>query len=100
MAASDKSLFSPSDGVVCRVLDGDAVVLDSLRGVYFELNEVGARAWSLLVHENNIDSVVRSLPTEFDVDSETMRSDLLNLIADLEEQGLLQPSPKPSVDGE
>ena len=45
--------------VLFRDLDGEAVLLDTVSGRYFGLNEVGTRMWALLQFHGEIEAVCR-----------------------------------------
>lgn len=86
---SDARQIKASSDVVSRVVDGEAVLLDLASGKYFGLNEVGARVWEEVQEETPIDTVVERLLGEFDVEADTLRKDVAELITELEEKGLI-----------
>jgi hypothetical protein len=51
-----------NDDVVFRELEGEAVLLNLETGVYFGLNEVGTRIWSLLQERVSLKQVLERLP--------------------------------------
>ena len=79
----------PED-VLFHELSGEAVLLNLKTGKYYGLDPVGTRMWLLLAEHKRIEPVVNILLKEFDVDESRLRSDLLNLVIQLEAQGLLQ----------
>lgn len=66
-----------------RHLENEAVLLDLKSGTYFGLNEVGARAWHLIVERGSLARVLEALAEEFDVEREIVERDLLALAAQL-----------------
>ena len=65
------------ESVLFRDLHGEAVLLDTVTGRYYGLNEVGTRMWSLLQLHGEIEAVCRALLIEYDVPEERLREDLL-----------------------
>lgn len=82
MVTIDDSLTVAPD-VMFRHLDNEAVLLDLKSGTYFGLNEVGARAWHLIVERGSLARVLDALVDEFDVEREVVERDLLALAAQL-----------------
>lgn len=71
-------------------LDGEAVILGFAKGVYFGLDGVGARAWSLIQTPRTVDEVCAALVEEFDVEPGRCRSDLFALFERLLAEGLIE----------
>ncbi len=80
---------TPSPQVVFQELEGEAVLLDLGAERFFELNPVGTRIWQLFAEQPDVASVREQLLEEFDVEADTLNSDLSNLIARLSEAGLV-----------
>ena len=79
-----------SDRVVARAVSEATVLLNLDTGRSFMLDDVGARAWSVLMSSASIQNAYESLLTEYQVEPDQLRADLIALIADLEAQGLLE----------
>ena len=84
----DAIVTIPED-VIFRELEGEAVILNLTTGVYFGLNEVGTRAWMKLAESRSVRMVVVALAEEYDVDRATLEQDVLGLLADLIDKGLV-----------
>ena len=80
--------FAVKPDVIFRVLGVEAIVLNLDGGLYFGLNEVGTRIWSLL-EEHDGEEVSRRLAAEYDVTLDQARADVSALIDDLVSRGLL-----------
>jgi hypothetical protein len=80
------------DGVVFQHLQDELVLLNLETGVYYGLNSVGARIWQLIrIHPDAPLARVRDeLLSEYDVSSARCTADLLNLVASLAENRLLE----------
>jgi coenzyme PQQ synthesis protein D (PqqD) len=79
------------ENVAYRELDGEGVILHLERGIYFGLNEVGARMWALIAEHGSLDTVLSALTAEYDAPRAEIARDLLALAADLSAKGLLRP---------
>ena len=79
-----------SDRIVARPVSGATVLLNLDTGRSFMLDDVGARAWNVLMASASIQEAFDSLLTEYEVEPDQLRTDLTALIADLEAQGLLE----------
>jgi hypothetical protein len=80
----------PSEDVVWRDLQGESVLLDLKSGVYFGLDTVGTRIWTLLQAQSDLQGVLEALLREYEVTEETCARDLLDLVSVLAEKGLVQ----------
>jgi hypothetical protein len=77
------------DDVVFEVLDDEAVLLNLKTGIYYGLNDTGTRIWKLIEEHGDIDTVRRRMLEEFEVSQETLEGDLLALLPELLDRGLL-----------
>lgn len=84
----DRVTISPK--VLFRDLGGEVVLLEVDAGLYYGLNESGARMWHLLVQHGNSDLVYRSLLDEYDASAERLKADFLGFLESLSSRGLLQ----------
>jgi hypothetical protein len=75
--------------VLFQDLDGEAVLLHLGSGVYFGLDEVGARIWSLLSEGADLRTVARTVASEYGVDEVHCSDDLLDLVGDLKKHALV-----------
>lgn len=76
--------------VLFRELAGEAVLLQTESGLYFGLDEIGTRIWSLLQQHGEVGRVYEEMLAEYAVSPERLREDLLQLIATLITRGLLE----------
>ena len=76
--------------VMVRFLDRESVLLNLETEKYFGLDETGTRMWQLLTASPNIDAAYQELLEEFDVEPELLRSNLVELLSRLVDNGLLQ----------
>jgi hypothetical protein len=77
------------EDVVSEVADGEVVLLDLKRGVYYALDPVGSRFWGLLQAGKDLDAAHASLLEEYQVAPEQLTRDLERLLEDLSGRGLV-----------
>ena len=80
-----------SPDVLYRDLEGQAVILDLSSGLYFGLNEVGTRIWTLMAEGRDISAIVQALAREFDADESTIERDVRDLVDVLRSRNLIAP---------
>jgi hypothetical protein len=79
--------------VLIRHLDGESVLLNLETEKYFGLDSTGTRMWELVTNSPNIESAYAMLEREFEVEPETLRTHLAELLGQLVENGLLHVRP-------
>ena len=79
--------------VLIRHLDGESVLLNLETEKYFGLDSTGTRMWELVTNAPSIESAYGMLAREFEVEPETLRTHLAELLGQLVENGLLQVRP-------
>ena len=77
------------DDVLISNLQKESVILNLDRERYYGLDDVGTRMLSVLSTSNSIGAAYELLLEEYDVDREVLRRDLLSLVEQLVEQGLV-----------
>jgi hypothetical protein len=81
--------FAPRADVHAQSLFGEAVLLDVASGVYFGLNEVGTRIWTLLGEGLTVDAAIAALGEEFEAEPEAIAVDVATFVRALEQRGLV-----------
>ena len=81
--------MSVPEHVLDQELDGEIVLLDLKSGVYYGLNEVGSRMWTLLSLLDDLDEIMGLLLEEFEVDRETLLKHLHDLCHQLKSLELI-----------
>ena len=76
-----------------RELDGEGVILNLASGLYFGLDETGTRMWRLIEQHRRLDVVLTALTGEYEAARETIEADLIRLVSELSEKGLLVLDP-------
>jgi hypothetical protein len=85
------------DQVSCQI-DREAVILNLKSGVYFGLNEVGARIWALLqsARPHTVGEIEAAIAAEFEVAPEECARDVRSLLEQFYAAGLLEVSGVPA----
>jgi hypothetical protein len=78
--------------VAFAALGDEAVLLNSRTGVYFGLDEVGTRIWTLIVEGKTDEQIHACLVGEYDVTADALRADLARFLDRLEERELVTRS--------
>lgn len=79
-----------ADGDVLATEFGDEIVMLNLRdGVYYGLDDVGARVWQLLRTPISLNQIRDTLVAEYDVDPARCERDIRSLILELTDRGLV-----------
>lgn len=79
-----------SDEVMAQEVGGETVLLDLASEQYFGLDPVGTRIWELLAEAPPLGRVHETLCAEFEAEPERIRDDLLALVQQLAEAGLVR----------
>ena len=87
---TSQSIVVAAPDQVSSDLSGEAVILNLATGVYYGLDEVGARIWSLIQQPSAVSALRDTIVGEYDVEPERCERDLLALLADLEAARLVE----------
>ena len=81
--------------VIFQAVPEGAVLLSARDEIYYGLNEVGAEIWALLVATpRSLEALCEQLASRYpDVPPQTLRTDVLELLADLASAGLVALPP-------
>jgi len=77
------------DQVSCD-MGGEAAILSVTSGIYYGLNAIGSRVWSLIQEPTNVNDVLEILLKEYDVDPALCEHDLFELLQQFAVKGLLE----------
>jgi len=87
--SSSSRISVPSDTLI-NILGGESVLLSLKSQQYFGLDEVGTQMWNALTSTPSVEAAYETLLEEYEVEPETLRQDLYDLIGKLAEQGLVE----------
>jgi Coenzyme PQQ synthesis protein D (PqqD) len=89
MTISFSDRVTVPDDVLISHLQEESVILNLDSERYYGLDDVGTRFLSVLTTSESIEAAYDRLQHEFDVDPQVLRGDLLALVENLVDQGLL-----------
>jgi len=72
-----------SNNVLFQQINNECVLLDMDSEQYYGLDDIGARMWQVLSEDGNTEKALTLLLAEYDIDENTLRQDLSNLITEL-----------------
>jgi hypothetical protein len=84
-----ESRVAVSRDAVSAALDGETVILGMRDGVYYGLDTVGSRIWTLAAQPTTLGAIHDAIVAEYRVAPEVAWNDLLALAHDLIAAGLL-----------
>ena len=70
-------------------IDGDKVMMNLERGIYFSLNSVGSRIWDIIENPTTTDDIVKVLLNEYDIAEEECKEAVVSFLKGLEVNGLI-----------
>ena len=78
------------ENITWRVLDGEAVILNTDSGHYYTLNGIATEIWEQIVGEHSDDEIVAYLGQRYETEDEgTIREDLHTQVQYWFDEGLL-----------
>lgn len=82
--------FQPAPGQVYAELAGELAILNQTTGIYYGLDPVGARIWTLIADGNTVGEIRAIILDEYEVDPPQLEADLIKLLSDLQAKGLIE----------
>ena len=70
-------------------IDGDKVMMNLEKGMYFSLNSVGSRIWDIIENPTTADEIIKILLNEYDIAEEKCREAVVSFLKGLEVNGLI-----------
>ena len=89
MVSGDSTVVAAKDQVSSD-LGGEVAILDLKAGVYYGLDTVGARIWSLIQEPRTVNEIRDILLEEYEVEPERCERDLLVLLQRLADESLIE----------
>jgi hypothetical protein len=86
---TETSIAARDQEVVSCDLPGGAALLDLRTGTYFSISSVGAFVWGLMRDPIAVADIHKALVAQYDVEQGKCYSDLMKLLQDLAEAGLI-----------
>jgi Coenzyme PQQ synthesis protein D (PqqD) len=86
----DQTILRPSPDVQGTSMEGETVLLDLSIGRYYTLNRIGSVIWEHCTNDKTLSDIHAVLCNRFDVAPERALDDLVALVNQLVQEGLLQ----------
>lgn len=90
MTLSCESIVVVSKDQMASDIAGETVILGLTAGRYYGLDAVGARVWQLIQTPMTVSDVIRTIVSEYQVDPEQCEADLLKLLRQTVDAGLVE----------
>ena len=87
---SEKSIVVSVKNQISSDLGGEVVILNMNTGIYHGLNEVGAFVWNLIEQPQVVIDIQQRLLQEYEIESPVCSNDLIALLKDLQDVGLIE----------
>ena len=90
--SANASLHPNVPEVAATVIDGEAIIINVLTGVYYSLDAVGAVIWSLIDAGFRNQQIIKHVAKLYGIDPDKVRRDLEDLAARLVAEGIVRVS--------
>ena len=87
---ADSSTVVATEHQTSSQVGDEQVILDLEEGVYYGLNDVGARIWELVQKPVQVEEIIHAIHTEYDVSVEECAADVKELLGELQDHGLVR----------
>jgi hypothetical protein len=82
-------VVAASEQVSCP-LGEESAILNLKNSMYYGMNPVGTRIWTLLKEPRSVEQLRDALLNEYDVDAALCEQDLLDLLGKMKSEGLIE----------
>lgn len=88
-------IFSASDKIVAREIEGELIIVPLVSGIgdmedeLFTLNDTGKEIWKRLDGKKNLKTIIGELTAEFDATEEEIEKDVLGLMQELQKRQMV-----------
>lgn len=90
MTLGPQSIVAASKDQLASAIGGETVILGLSAGRYYGVDSVGARIWQLIQEPTRVAEVQRTIVSEYAVDPERCEADLLKLLQQMIDAGLVE----------
>jgi coenzyme PQQ synthesis protein D (PqqD) len=84
------ALVQRSANQIACDMGSEVVILDLMSGMYYGLDDLGARLWSLIEQPASLGAIRDAIMTDYDVDAATCECDILTFLQQLKSVGLVE----------
>lgn len=83
-------MITKTDEIIWRVVDDEALILNTSNGYYFSMNGTATEAWCLLNEGKEINEVAGILAERYEIDIESAKADLEALLVELKKEQIVE----------
>lgn len=95
---TDDPIVERRDGLIQTEVDGELVALHIDNGTCYGFNLTATRIWALIETPKRLSQLERELTAEYDVDPQTCRRELREMLEELRGDGLIDLRPESEAD--
>ena len=77
--------------VVSETIDGESVIINLSTGSYYSLNQAGADIWNLIEANASLPALIGQLTQRYTANPDEIESAVLQLVEQLQKEGLIVP---------
>jgi hypothetical protein len=89
---SEQYLAANPQQVAAKIMEGEAILINLVTGMYYSMSDTGTFIWSLVEQGASVNQIAERLTDRFDVDLPRAQADLGELVNELEAEGLITRS--------
>ncbi len=80
---------TPNPNLIWRVVDGEAILLDTATGYHFSLDPIGTEVWQGLQGGESLDAIVARIAKTYGAEPDVVRNDVSEFLNELKSAKLL-----------
>lgn len=86
---TQENVFQKQENLIWRNVDNEVLLLDTVSGHYFSLNDSASKIWNFLAEGNSLEQAAQRLSETYDISVEAARADIDELLILLKEEHIL-----------
>ncbi|HEY9732031.1 MAG TPA: PqqD family protein [Drouetiella sp.] len=83
-------MITKTDEIIWRVVDDEALILNTSNGYYFSMNGTATEAWCLLNEGKSIDEVAATIADRYAIDLSSAKADVESLLTELKNEKIVE----------
>jgi hypothetical protein len=92
---NQNSLIVATQNQVSANLSDEIVILNLTSGIYYGLDPLGAKIWDMVQQPSSVPAILEAVLAEYDVAADRCETDILALLEQLQEAGLIEEANAP-----
>ncbi len=81
--------FRVPEGIAARVIDGEAIIINLVTGIYYSMDRVGGLIWAMLEGGHSVGQIAEAVIDRYEVSSEQAQDDVEQVTAELLRENLI-----------